>query len=80
MAKTLEERVEVLETRVLNLDGAIMELRKQGAGIADLIERSAKTQDEFMKKVNESERETIKVLNDLKDNLLFASVKGRKPA
>jgi hypothetical protein len=40
----------------------------------------AKLENEFAKKINESEKNVIKILNEFRDSLLFASVKNRKPS
>jgi archaellum component FlaC len=80
MAKTLEERVKDLETRVSNLAGAIIVLKKGILDITKIVVRQAESQSEFIQKVNEGEMKMTKALNNLGESLLFASIKGHKPS
>jgi hypothetical protein len=80
MEKTLEKRLEDLERQYADLRGSNGKLWKYVAQLAETSGRMAKSENEFIKKVNESEDKVTKILNEFRDKLLFASTKGRKPS
>ena len=80
MEKTLDERLKDLERLYFNLSESNSKLWSQMIQLTDMVAKTNESHTEFVRKVNESEKNTTKLLNDLRDNLLFLSAKGSKPS
>ena len=80
MEKALEKRLEGMGKQYTDLSESNSKLWRRVAELAKTVERMAKLENEFAKKINESEKNVIKILNEFRDSLLFASVKNRKPS
>jgi phage shock protein A len=77
MEKALDKRLDDLEKLYANLSESNSKLWLQMVQLAQTVEKMAKSHDEFVKMVNESEEKASKTLNEIRDNLLFLSTKGK---
>ena len=80
MEKALDKRLDDLERLYINLSESNSKLCLQMVQLVQTVEKMAKSHDEFVKMVNESEEKALKTLNEIRDNLLFLSAKSSKPS